>query len=123
MRVVFQTAALAAAVALSGCVTTDTTVATLTPQEVYVGANAFDAVEATATSYLTLPLCPQPGACRTAAATNAIVKPIRLGRKARSAIEAYVAANPGASVPVSLANALSADVASLQAVFAQYGVQ
>ena len=121
MRAIFITAALA--VAISGCVTTDTTVATLTPQEVYVGANAFDAVEATATNYLTMPLCPKATLCRTAAETNAIVKPIRLGRKARSAIEAYIAANPGASVPVSLASALSADVASLQAVLAQYGVQ
>ena len=111
--------AFCAALALAGC---NTTVATISPQAVYVGANAFDAVEATATNYLLLPACPKAAVCRSTAAVAAIVPAIRLGRKARNAVEAYAAANPGASIPVSLSTALSAQVAALQAIFTQYGI-
>ena len=114
---------LAPLIALGACVTGQTQVATLTPQEVYVAANAFDAVEATATAYLNLPLCPAAKVCRTAIATGAIIGPIRDGRKARNALEAYIAANPGvAAVPVSLSTALNAAVSSAQAIIAQYGI-
>ena len=110
------------ALALAGCVTADTTVTTITPQQVYVGANAFDAVEATATKYLQLPLCPGAAVCRTAKVTNLIVPPVRLGRQARNALEAYVKSHPGSPIPVSLATALSAQVSALQAIFTQYGI-
>ena len=104
--------------ALSGCATTGFSV---TPKAAYIAANAFDAAEATATNYLTLPVCPAAKLCRTAAGVAAVTKAVRTARAARNGIEAFVKANPGSAVPVTLADALSAAVQALQAILTQYG--
>jgi hypothetical protein len=114
-----------APVFLSGCsaVTTLTSPA-LTPTQVIVAANAFDAIEATATNYLSLPTCPTATpVCKTAAGVNAIVPAIRTGRAARNTLEAAV--NSGGATPLSVSTytTLTTAITTLQAVMAQYAVK
>lgn len=96
----------------------------VTPSQAYIAANAFDAVEATATTYLQLPACATGASavCRTASAVNSIVPAIRIGRIARNSLEAAVNAGGGAPVSVSLYNALTGQTATLQAIVNQYGI-
>ena len=112
------------ALALSGCSTISTlTGTTISPTQVIVAGNSFDAVEETATNYLKLPLCPGATLCRTAAATKAIVPAVRAARAARNQMEAYVNANPGSPAPVSLYNAAITAISALESTLAQYNVK
>ena len=97
---------------------------TVSPTAVYVAANAFDAVEATATNYLRLPKCTATNGpvCRNATATKQIIPAVRAGRVARTNLENFMQQNPGALGPVGLYNALTAATNTLQAVIAQYHV-
>ena len=97
---------------------------TVSPTAVYVAANAFDAVEATATNYLRLQKCAATSGsvCRNAAATAQIIPAVRAGRVARTNLETFMAQNPGALGPVGLYNALTAATTTLQAVVSQYHV-
>ena len=97
---------------------------TVSPTAVYVAANAFDAVEATATNYLKLPKCTSSSGpvCRNAAATAQIIPAVRAGRVARTNLENFMAQNPGALGPVGLYNALTAATTTLQAIVSQYKV-
>jgi hypothetical protein len=83
---------------------------------VYVAANSFDVAQSSAKVYISLPLCTTGGpvACRTQAATLAVDKAVRSGRSLRNQLEAYVNANPGATVPVSNYNALLATITTIQ---------
>lgn len=121
--------ALVAVTLLSGCASLTNTWDTLTgttvsPTAVYVAANAFDAVEATATNYLRLPKCTAANGpvCRSPAATAQIIPAVRAGRVARTNLENFMAQNPGALGPVGLYNALTAATATLQAIVSQYHV-
>ena len=97
---------------------------TVSPTAVYVAANAFDAVEATATNYLKLQKCTSSSGpvCRNAAATAQIIPAVRAGRVARTNLENFMAQNPGALGPVGLYNALTAATTTLQAIVSQYKV-
>ena len=115
--------------ALGGCSTlqnigTIVTGASVTPSQVYIAANAFDAVEATATTYLNLPACGGTAKlCRTAAAVKAIVPAVRSGRAARNQLEAAVNANGGtAPVPASLYSVLVGSTNTLQTIIAEYNI-
>lgn len=122
---------LVAAVALSlgGCATfqkdwSAVTGATISPTAVIVAANSFDALEATATSYLTfckanraLPVC-----SGYVAARKQIVPAVRSGRAARNNLETFMQQNPGALGPSGLYNALTSAIGTLQQVVAQYNV-
>jgi hypothetical protein len=111
-----------ACLALAGCsaVTTLTSPA-LTPTQVIVAANSFDAIEATATNYLGLPTCPTATpVCKTAAGVAAIVPAIRAGRAARVTLEAAVNSGGSTPVPVSAYTTLTTAVGTLQALMAQY---
>lgn len=96
----------------------------VTPQEVYIIANAFDAVELTAKSYDQLPLCSTSGtyACRTMSVVRVIDRAVRTGIVARRALIAYVTANPGHVVPVTNYNALVVAVNTVQSYLASVGV-
>lgn len=97
----------------------------VTPQQVVVAGNAFDAVEATATTYLKLPGCPATTAvpvCRSAAAAVQIAAAIRTGRAARNAMEGFVNAAPGTPAPVSNYNTLMTAISTLQSLLSQYNV-
>ena len=114
---------------LAGCTQFTNTWNTLTgttvsPTAVYVAANAFDAVEATATNYLKLQKCTASSGpvCRNAAATAQIIPAVRAGRVARTNLENFMAQNPGALGPVGLYNALTAATTTLQAIVSQYKV-
>ena len=98
------------------------TSATITPQQVYIAANAFDAVEASATTYLRLPVCGKLP-CRVTSATAAIVSSIRAGRLARNKLEQAVQANPGAPVNANLFATLTSSTATIKAILTEYGVQ
>ncbi len=109
---------------LAGCSTLSTLVGTtISPTQVIVAGNSFDAIEATATNYLRLPLCPGATLCRTAAATDAIVPAVRAARTARNQMEAFVNANPGQPAPVSLYNTTITAINALESTLAQYNVK
>lgn len=96
--------------------------ATITSQQVYIAANAFDAIEASATQYLRLPVCGSTTPCRNAGATNTIVAAVRAGRLARNALEAAVNANPGAPVNANLMATLTSSTSALKAILVEFGV-
>lgn len=97
---------------------------TVSPTAVYVAANAFDAVEATATNYLRLKKCSATSGpvCRDPSATAQIIPAVRAGRVARTNLENFMAQNPGALGPVGLYNALTTATSTLQSVVSQYKV-
>ena len=114
------------ALTLSGCATISTlTGTTISPTQIVVAGNAFDAVEATATNYLSLPACVSGGTkiCRDPAIVAKIVPLVRAGRKERIALETYSTANGGAPAPVTLFDTLQATIASLQSLFASYSIK
>ena len=119
--------AIALILGLAGCAQLQNaynvvTGAAITPEQVYVSANAFDAVEATATQYLRLPVCGSLP-CRNPSAVAVIVPAVRSGRLARNKLEAAVNANPSAPVDANLLATLTSSTSVLKAIMANYGVQ
>lgn len=98
--------------------------ASASPQSALVAANSFDALETVATGYLELPHCAtsSSAACRNASAVASIVPAVRTGRTARNQIEALLQANNGGAIPLATYNTLSASIATLEAVYAQYSI-
>ena len=121
--------ALALAFGIAGCASIQNAYDTLngttvSPTAVYVAANAFDAVEATATNYLRLKKCSTTSGpvCRDPSATAKIIPAVRSGRVARTNLEQFMKDNPGALGPVGLYNALTTATSTLQSIVAQYHV-
>jgi hypothetical protein len=117
------------ALALSGCAAIQqdwaiVTGATVSPAAVIVAGNAFDAVEATATNYLTFCKANRTvaGCGSYVAARKAILPAVRSGRVARNNLENFLTANPGQLGPSGLYNALVTSINTLQAVAAQYNI-
>ena len=96
--------------------------ATITPQQVYIAANAFDVVEASGTQYLRLPVCGKLP-CRNPNATASLVSSIRAGRLARNQLEAAVNANPGAPVNANLMATLTSSTTTIKAILSEFGAQ
>lgn len=106
------------AFALGGCANLKTawqvvTSASVTPTQIIVAGNAFDAAEASATQYLL--------GCKAAAIpANAcllsirrqVVAAVRAGRTARNALEPYVTS--GTAGPSAIYNALVSSISTLQ---------
>lgn len=121
--------AIGVALSLGGCASLQqkwdaVTGATVDPTAVIVAANSFDALEATATSYLTfckanraLPVCSSYVAAR-----KKILPAVRSGRVARNNLETFLQQNPGQLGPSGLYNALTAAIGTLQGVVAQYNI-
>ncbi len=105
---------LVLALGLAGCnINLNPNVAT--PQDVVIAANAFDAAEATAANYLSLPLC--GGAykvCRDAALSKKVASTVRAGRAARDQLLADI--NSSTPIPVTLLQALTTTVSTLQSL-------
>lgn len=90
------------------------TSASVSPTQIIIAGNAFDALEATATQYLNY--------CKSVAASppqacalgnrKPVVAAVRAGIKARNALEPYVTSNTAG--PSALYNALVAAIQSLQ---------
>lgn len=110
-------------VALGGCSTVGTVLGTKVPaKSVYVAANAFDAAEATGTTYLRY--CTpkvQPAGCSNAAIQQ-MIPAIRAGRTARNNAEAAVTAANGDAIDASLYTALTTATGTLTQIEAQYNV-
>lgn len=121
--------ALLLALALGGCASLQQDYAiitgtTVSPAAVLVAGNAFDALEGTATNYLAF--CKvnraQPACTGYVKARKQIIPAVRSGRVARSNLEQFLAANPGALGPSGLYNALVTAVNTLQGVASQYNI-
>lgn len=112
---------------LGGCLTLGdlynvATGVTVTPTQMYVAANSFDAIEVTATNYIVLcNTSPANPACNKTAIKK-LIPAIRAGRIARNNLEAFVAANPGTPGPTTLYNALVSAIATLNQIYTLYGV-
>lgn len=119
---------LLVALSLSGCAQLQAdwsaiTSASISPTAVIVAANAFDAVEASATNYLRLPKCGSgPIVCRSANVTALIIPAVRAGRIARNAAEGLLNTNPGALGPTGVYAVLTAATNTLKSIFTQYGI-
>lgn len=121
--------ALCVALSLGGCASLQqkwdaVTGATVDPTAVIVAANSFDALEATATSYLTfckankaLPVC-----SGYVAARKRILPAVRSGRVARTNLENFLQQHPGQLGPSGLYDSLTSAIGTLQQVIAQYNV-
>lgn len=109
--------ALIAALALGGCSTLQTLQqavgTTVSPTQAIVAANAFDAAESGATSYLVY--CKSNLSAPTCSASNrrAVIKYTRAGRAARNQIETAISTS--SSVPATVYNTLVAAVTNLKA--------
>ena len=117
------------ALSLGGCASLQrdwnaVTGATVDPTAVIVAANSFDALEATATSYLNFCKSNRSlSVCASYVAVRAkLVPAVRSGRVARNNLETFMQQNPGALGPSGLYSALTAAVSTLQGVVAQYNI-
>ncbi len=88
--------------------------ATVTPTQAIIAANAFNAVKAGATAFLTY--CSQTPVDSTCSATNRrnVIAYTRSGTAARNQIETYISSG-GTSVPSAIYNTLVAAVTNLKA--------
>jgi hypothetical protein len=114
---------------LAGCATLQQdyaiiTGATVSPAAVIVAGNAFDAIEATATNYLTFCKANRTvaGCASYVTARKAILPAVRSGRVARNNLENFLTANPGQLGPSGLYNALVTAINTLQGVATQYNI-
>lgn len=129
MRKLFLT--LAALVVLTGCgpvikaydIATKTTVS---PEAVYIASNTFDALEITATKYLTLPRCTVPvtiTVCRNPNATAHIIPAVQSGRKARNEARKFLREHPGELGAAGLYDGLQTAIGVIQFIFTEYGIK
>ena len=98
--------------------------ATVSPAAVLVAGNSFDAIEKTATNYINFCSANRPNpACKNFVTIRGqLVPAIRSARAARTNLEAFMKAHPGALGPAGLYNALQASVQTLQDVMTQYHI-
>jgi len=127
-------AIVALAVVLSGCaqiqktfeVTSNAITAVenaVTPQQIYIAANAFDAVKVSATNYLELRRCPQNAPfCRDPAVTKKLIPLIRAGTIARNNAVAWARANPNGFADVSLYEKLTGITSTIEEMMKQYHI-
>lgn len=125
---------VALALALSGCaqiqktfeVTGNAITAVenaVTPQQIYIAANAFDAVKVSATNYLELRRCPQNAPfCRDPAVTKKLIPLIRAGTIARNNAVAWARANPNGFADVSLYEKLTSITSTIEEMMKQYHI-
>lgn len=112
--------------ALGGCATLQKdwaiiTGASVSPTQIIVAANAFDAGEASATQYLLYCKATVPAPSYCALATRqAVVSAVRAGRAARVQLEPYITS--GAAGPSAIYNTLVAVVTQLQSQVPATGV-
>ena len=122
--------ALALALGLSSCASLQNTWNTLTSTQVTmttvaVAGNTFDALEATATSYLRLPRCSATSGpiCRNPGITKQLISAVRSGRVARNNLEQFFTDHPGQLGPQGLYDALQAAISTLQTIINQNNIK
>lgn len=95
----------------------------VSPEAVYIAANAFDAAEVSATNYLNLKKCPQNAPfCRDPKVTSQLVPAIRSGRVARNNLLQFLKDHPNSLGPSGLYDALTSATATIQSILKQYNV-
>lgn len=95
----------------------------VTPQQIYIAANAFDAVKVSATNYLELKRCPQNAPfCRDPAVTKKLIPLIRAGTIARNNAVAWARANPNGFADVSLYEKLTGITSTIEEMMKQYHI-
>jgi hypothetical protein len=106
------------AISLGGCATFEkdwaiVTGTTISPTQIIVAANAFDAAEASATQYLLYckAQATPPSYCARATRVS-VISGVRAGRAVRAQLEPYIVS--GTAGPAALYNSLVAAVTSLQ---------
>ena len=124
--------AVALAVTLGGCSTLQTiktawqaaTEVKVSPTAVILAADAFNAIEASATVYLRQAKCTGPAkpTCRDPGVTRKIKPAILEGRKARDALIAFLEAHPGQLGDKGLYDALQASIGTAKSVMTTYGI-
>lgn len=108
------------ALGLSGCaalqkleaIYTDISGSTISPQNVYIAVNAFDATKATATQYFTYCRANLAQAICSAANRRTVLKYVRAGTAARNQLETYLVA--GTAAPAQIYQTLIAVVDALK---------
>lgn len=123
--------ALAGMLAFSGCANLNKIIASaesvkITETQVVVAGNTFDAIEATATSYLALKRCLSgqtflKNTCRDSAATKPLIAAIHSGRTARDALEAFYKAHPDGLGAKGLYDAFNSATDVIRATLSNYG--
>lgn len=119
---------LAVAIMLAGCANLKNAYDTITgaqvsPKLIIVAANAFDAVQATATNYIAY--CapnPSPKGCNDTAIKQ-IIPAVRSGRDARNALVAFLKAHPDALGSKGLYDALVSATGTLNSIVAEYSIK
>ena len=95
--------------------------ASVSPTQIIIAANAFDAGEASATQYLLYCKATVPAPAYCALSTRqSVVKAVRAGRVARNQLEPYVVS--GAAGPAAIYNTLIATVQTQQSQVPSTGV-
>jgi hypothetical protein len=95
--------------------------ASVSPTQIIIASNAFDAGEASATQYLLYCKATVPAPAYCALKTRqAVVSAVRAGRVARNQLEPYVVS--GTAGPAAIYNTLVATVTSLQTQIPSTGV-
>ena len=98
------------------------TSAQVSPTAVYVAANAFDAVEITATNYLKLCRTSPSNVTCSSRAIATIIPAVRSGRVARTNLEQFMQAHPDAIGATGLYDALVSATNTLQGISTQYNI-
>lgn len=121
--------ATSVALALGGCTQLQNAWSVVTssnvpPQLVIVAGNTVDALEATATNYLSLPRCTGKNGpiCRSPAATAQLIPAVRSMRVARDNLEQFLNDHPGQLATQGLYDALQASIKTVQDVISQYNI-
>lgn len=130
MRKYLAAALVLGAISLGGCaselqklhtvysIVTETTVS---PSTIIVAANSFDALEATATQYLTYCKANLTASACSADNRRTVIKAVRAGRAARNQLETYVTNNTAA--PSAIYNTLVAAINTLNTSAAAGGLK
>lgn len=93
----------------------------ITPQHIYIAANAFDIVEVSATNYLQLVRCPKNAPfCRSPSVTKQLIPLIRSGRIARNDAVSWAQANPNGFAEQSLYDKLTGITSTIKNMMQQY---
>lgn len=101
---------------------TTATGASVPPTAIYIARNSFDAVEVTATNYITYcKVHPTTPGC-SKSAIQQVIPAVRSGRVARNNLVQFEKQNPGVWGPSGLYNALITATNTLQQISAQYNM-
>lgn len=95
----------------------------VTPQQIYIAANAFDAVKVSATNYLEFRRCPTNAPfCRDPSVTKKLIPLIRAGTIARNNAVSWARANPNGFAEQSLYDKLTAITSTIEEIMRQYNI-